>query len=556
VRKPQPDRRTVFVVLFLLLAIGLVLAGLYRGPTASAATLPIGRSTGLLASGWSPASGATGVALDVTVSVQFNKDLAARAINSNTFYLQRADDAAHIAATLGYSSVTDTATLKPTSDLLPGTTYRATITSSIQDKDGSNLANAGSWSFTTTAGRPNVTQLVPAPGAVGVPLTQTLSATFDRDMDAATITSATFYIQKSGGTPLPAAVIYDRATRTAILRPLAGLEAGATYQVTLSNAIKGANGLTLAAAPVVWGFDTMAVAPTVTSKVPTAAATGVPVGQVVSATFDKDMDATTITSATFYIQKPGGSPLPAAVAYNAATRTATLDPLADLETNTTYHVTLANAVKGADSQTLTGAPVVWSFVTAGGTSSFTDVIPGVTPYSTAIAALATDNIITGYPDGTFRPNDPVLRQQFAKMIVLALDLTVTGNEVCPFTDVALQIGYDPFYPSKYVAVCAAQGIAQGITPTIFAPYAIITHQQLITMIARAADLSAPPVSYTPAFTASQFSLPSHYENARKADYAGLLNGLLGIGPSYDFLAGSTRGECAQLLYNLMVLVTT
>ncbi len=74
------------------------------------------------------------------------------------------------------------------------------------------------------------------------------------------------------------------------------------------------------------------------------------------------------------------------------------------------------------------------------------------------------------------------------------------------------------------------------------------------MIARAANLSEPPAAYAPTFTAAQFSPNEHYLNARKAAYAGLLDGLLGVGPSYNFFAGSTRGECAQLLYNLQVLM--
>jgi hypothetical protein len=136
------------------------------------------------------------------------------------------------------------------------------------------------------------------------------------------------------------------------------------------------------------------------------------------------------------------------------------------------------------------------------------------------------------------------------MIVKTLAYTVTGSEVCPFTDVTAQTGTDPFYPSKYVAVCATHGITQGKTATTFAPGDDITHQQLITMVARAADLSDPPGSYMPSFTAAQFSLNVHYLNARKAANAGLLAGLQGIGPSYNFLAPSTRGECAQILYNL------
>jgi hypothetical protein len=71
---------------------------------------------------------------------------------------------------------------------------------------------------------------------------------------------------------------------------------------------------------------------------------------------------------------------------------------------------------------------------------------------------------------------------------------------------------------------------------------------MITMVARAAALPDPPASYVPPFP--DFS-PDHYPSARKAAYAGLLNGLAGVGPSYDFWADATRGEASALLDNLL-----
>jgi alpha-tubulin suppressor-like RCC1 family protein len=181
---------------------------------------------------------------------------------------------------------------------------------------------------------------------------------------------------------------------------------------------------------------------------------------------------------------------------------------------------------------------------------FSDV-PASHPYHDAISVLAGEGIVSGFEDGTFRPDASVTRQQFAKMIVKTLDYPVTGNEVCPFTDVQAQIGTDPFYPSKYVAVCADRGITQGKTPTTFAPRDSITREQLITMIARAVGAIDPPAGYQPGFTAAQFSLQEHYQNARKAAYAGRLDEIQGIGPAYDFRAPATRGECSQLLYEVM-----
>jgi hypothetical protein len=198
-------------------------------------------------------------------------------------------------------------------------------------------------------------------------------------------------------------------------------------------------------------------------------------------------------------------------------------------------------------------PYLLTVTGSGGAPSSGDGLSDVSgsPYLAAIVELSSRGIINGYEDGTFRPNNPVTRQQFAKMIVKTLGYAVTGTETCPFTDVAAQSGTDPLYPSKYVAVCALHAITTGKTPTTFAPDDDITRQQLITMVVRAAALSAPPAVYAPTFAAGQFSTDEHYQNARKAAHADLLDGLQGVGFSYDFAASSTRGECAQLLYNLL-----
>lgn len=176
--------------------------------------------------------------------------------------------------------------------------------------------------------------------------------------------------------------------------------------------------------------------------------------------------------------------------------------------------------------------------------SFPDV-PDTHPYAPAILDLQARGSVTGFVEGTFRPDGQMTRQQFAKVIVKTLGLTVTGDETCPFGDVAHGLSADdPFYPDKYVAVCAAAGITTGRTASAFDPTGEVTRAQLITMVARAADLPAPPSGYEPTF--GNFS-STHYPWARKAAYAGLLDGLEGMGRDYDFFARATRGEVAEVL---------
>ena len=180
-------------------------------------------------------------------------------------------------------------------------------------------------------------------------------------------------------------------------------------------------------------------------------------------------------------------------------------------------------------------------------TTFTDI--GSSPYRQAIESLAQAGIIKGFGDGTFRPDSAVIRQQFAKMIVKTLAYPVSEADVCPFGDVPQNLdAQDPFYPDNYVAVCAAYGITEGKSPGKFAPFDNMTRAQLITMAARAAHLPAPPANYTPPF--GDFS-PDHYPWARKAAYAGFLDGLEGMGPEYDFWAHASRGEVVQMIYDLL-----
>jgi len=217
---------------------------------------------------------------------------------------------------------------------------------------------------------------------------------------------------------------------------------------------------------------------------------------------------------------------------------------------TTTSTTTTSTTTASTTTTTTAVPSTTS--TTGGPSStttteprFADVSQGTTPYWRAIGYLASLGIVSGFGDGLFHPAGTLTRQQFAKIVVLGLDYPVTGSESCPFRDVAMQVGSDPFYPYRYVAVAYGQGITLGTDSQHFSPYRALTRAQMITMIARGALLPEPPAGYTPPF--QRFSA-IHYPYARAAAYAGILDRLEGMGPGYDFNALATRGEVCAVLY--------
>jgi hypothetical protein len=105
--------------------------------------------------------------------------------------------------------------------------------------------------------------------------------------------------------------------------------------------------------------------PTVTATSPTASTpivTGVNTNSRVLATFSKPMAAATITASSFTLACPAGTPVTAAVSYDAVTQVATLTPAAALPPTTTCVATVAATVQDTVGIAL-GTAFVWSFVT-------------------------------------------------------------------------------------------------------------------------------------------------------------------------------------------------
>jgi hypothetical protein len=181
--------------------------------------------------------------------------------------------------------------------------------------------------------------------------------------------------------------------------------------------------------------------------------------------------------------------------------------------------------------------------------AFVDVPEGH-PYNAAVTSLVARGVVSGYDSEHFGPADPLLRQQFAKVVVLAFGLPVAGDEKCRFTDVGNISGY---YPDKLIEAAAIANIIQGKTAKTFDPRGKVTRAQVLTMVVRGADqlhpglLEAPGPLYPSPW--GKFDDGTHWKNAAKAMKNDLLLGidLSGKGPNEPM----PRGEVAQVLFNLL-----
>ena len=122
------------------------------------------------------------------------------------------------------------------------------------------------------------------------------------------------------------------------------------------------------------------------SLTPTRGATGVPIDQVLTATFNQELDCSTVTASTFTLQSGTGH-LSMAVAgiVGCLGTTATFTPSSDLAANTNYTATISGSVKDVSGQRLGPQLLLllgWSFKT--GSTLAPPLVTSVTPRNNAV----------------------------------------------------------------------------------------------------------------------------------------------------------------------------
>lgn len=108
------------------------------------------------------------------------------------------------------------------------------------------------------------------------------------------------------------------------------------------------------------------------------------------------------------------------------------------------------------------------------TNDYTDVNAGDW-FNNAISTLSNAGIVTGYNDGTFRPNQPITRGEMAKIIANFANLNKGAKS---FTDLS---GH---WSKTYVELAAGNGWIAGYPDGSFRPDQKITRAETVTMINR------------------------------------------------------------------------
>ncbi len=235
---------------------------------------------------------------------------------------------------------------------------------------------------------PVVMSTLPANGAIGVPVAQAISATFNEVMNTATIDASTVTVTGPGGASVTGAVTYSGTKAT--FTPNAALAPGTLYTGTITTGAANPTGTGLAT-NYVWTFTTGTI-PTVVATIPLNGATNVALNQKIIATFSQAMNsATVIAPGEFALAVTGGAAVPGTVTYVAATNTATFAPTANLLPSTQYTATV-----NTSAQSATGNPLAssfgWSFTTGLAVSATSPTLIVTTPASAATGVAENQRI--------------------------------------------------------------------------------------------------------------------------------------------------------------------
>ena len=110
-------------------------------------------------------------------------------------------------------------------------------------------------------------------------------------------------------------------------------------------------------------------------------------------------------------------------------------------------------------------------------NSFGDV-PDHAWYNLAVSTLARMDLIKGYSDGTFRPNAPITRAEFAAIAARAYGSKNTTADPDKFTDIG---GH---WARALIHTAAELGFVAGYSDGTFLPNAYITRAEAVTMVNR------------------------------------------------------------------------
>ncbi|MDY3927881.1 MAG: S-layer homology domain-containing protein [Clostridia bacterium] len=156
-------------------------------------------------------------------------------------------------------------------------------------------------------------------------------------------------------------------------------------------------------------------------------------------------------------------------------------------------------------------------------------------YATAVNTLVALNVINGYEDGTFLPDNLITRAEVTKVVVAALNMLDSAEGMSgstQFTD----MDESSAWANGYVNAGVQQGFINGMGDGTFAPKANVTYAQIVKMLVSSLGYDE--------YAEFMGGYPNGY--LQIANSEGVTNGVKASAND-----NVTRAQVAQLVYNFL-----
>ncbi len=246
--------------------------------------------------------------------------------------------------------------------------------SNVGSGGGTGTENPGPPDVTV----PTVTSMTPIDDTQGFSTNDSLTATFSEAVNPDDVNIDSIRLT-DGEIPIPGVVSFDANNHIARFFPDGGFAPNKRYTITVITGIRDLVGNPLMT-DFAWCFETGAAAdvtaPSVTSTIPANTATGVAINRNITATFNEDMNSTTLTPASFTVTGPGAAVISGKVHYLGGT--AMFSPAMNLAMNTLYTATIGTAVSDLAGNAAQGN-TTWSFTTGANADVDAPVVASTSP---------------------------------------------------------------------------------------------------------------------------------------------------------------------------------
>jgi len=203
-----------------------------------------------------PDNSASGVLPTSSISVTFSETMDPATVTEANMTVKAGG--IPVKGTVSFDLPSKKAVFKPDTKLVGSAVHTAVITTGVTDVAGNAMAATFAWDFTPGLSldrtTPTVISTYPSNTALNIGSNGTITATFSKAMNTATINAAHFTVLE-GANQVEGIVTYDLSNKTAIFSPVKTLAFAAPHTVTITNGAKDLADNALMANKV-WTFTT------------------------------------------------------------------------------------------------------------------------------------------------------------------------------------------------------------------------------------------------------------------------------------------------------------